>query len=108
MVSVRIQVAALTAATLVIGFAVASVSGSRALGGVVLLVGAAGCSWLMNMLAGAKPTVVAVGCVVVLFVLSHLLGRIIGAWPAVLLAAAAAGWVAFALSASPVAAADPH
>jgi len=101
----RFRVAALAAATLVVGFAVASVTGSRALGGVVLVVGAVACSWLMGRLVGAPRTVAALAGVFVLFVLSHLLGRIIGAWPAVVLVAAVAGWLTFAVSARPLPAA---
>jgi len=98
----RAQIAALTASTLVVGFVAASVSGSRALGGIVLVLGGAACARLMMRQAGAARTVVTLMGVVGLFVLSHILGHVIGAWPAVLLVAAIAGWLAFTLARDPV------
>ena len=80
--------AALAAASLVVGFAVVQVTGVRELGGLVLVAGAALCAVRWQR-AGGWP--VAVGLVVVFlgaFALSHLLARAIGAWPAVLCAAA--------------------
>ena len=96
----RIQIAATAALTLVLGFAVASLTGNRALGGVVLVLGGALCAWWMAREAGLARTAVTLVAVVGLFVLSHPLGRVIGAWPAVLLVAAAAGGIAYALAGS--------
>lgn len=87
----RIPTAVVAAVTLVAGFAVAEVTDVRALGGVVLLAGAAWCvarSWRTAgwwRLAG----VVVVGAAA--FVGSHFLGRVIGAWWAVAVAALVLG-----------------
>jgi len=85
------------AGSLVAGFAVAQATDVRALGGVVLVAGAAWCGrhWLRRqgpVTAGALLAGYAGG-----FVGSHLLARQIGAWPSVLTVAAAVGaaaWVA--------------
>lgn len=96
----RVRIASVTALTLVLGFAVASLTGIRLLGGVVLVVGGALCALWMERTAGATRTVATLVVVVALFVVAHPLGHVIGAWPAVLLVAAVAGAVAFA-AASP-------
>jgi len=101
----RTRIAAVTSLTLVIGFAVASLTGIRSLGGVVLVLGGALCAWWMLRIASAWRTVATLVAVVALFVFSHPLGHLIGAWPAVLLVAAAAGALAYAV-ASPRAAAQ--
>ena len=97
----RAPIGILTGLTLVVGFAVASLTGSRSLGGVVLVLGGAACAWCMWRTTGALRTVAALGAVVALFVVSHLLGHVIGAWPAVLLVAVVAGAIAYALASSP-------
>ena len=95
----RIRIAALAALTLVLGFAVASVTGNRALGGIVLVLGGAVCAWWMWRLAGPVRTTVALVGVGVLFVVSHPLGRVVGAWPAVFIVAALAAALTYALAA---------
>jgi hypothetical protein len=95
----RIRIAVVTALTLVVGFAVASVTGDRALGGVVLVAGAALCAWWMARAVGAWRTAAALVGVGVLFVVSHPLGRVIGAWPAVLLVAALGAALTYVLAA---------
>jgi hypothetical protein len=94
----RTRIAAVTALTLVLGFAIASLTGIRSLGGVVLVLGGALCAWWMVRAAGALRTVVTLVAVVGLFVVSHPLGHVIGAWPAVLLVAAVAGVLAYAVA----------
>jgi hypothetical protein len=96
----RTRIAVVTALTLVLGFAVASLTGVRALGGVVLVLGGTVCAWWMARTAGPLRTVATLVAVVVLFVLAHPLGQLIGPWPAVLLVAVAAGLIARA-AASP-------
>ena len=89
--------AAVAAGSLVVGFAVAQATDVRALGGVVLVAGAAWCGrhWVRRqgpVTAGALLAAYAGG-----FVGSHLLAREIGAWPSVLTVAGAVGaaaWVA--------------
>ena len=91
-----VPTAVVAAGSLVVGFAVAQATDVRALGGVVLLAGAAWCGryWVARrpvtgvlLLAGYAGG----------FVGSHLLAREIGAWPSVLTVAGAVGaaaWVA--------------
>ena len=85
----RIATAPIAAAGLIAGFGVALASGSRALGGLVL----AGCGlvcvivWLRR--DGRRTAVRLTFAGVFAFAISHVLGLLIGAWPAVLLVAAA-------------------
>ena len=61
----------------------------RAIGGVVLLAGGAVCARMALPIAGVPRTVALLVVALALFVASHPLGRAIGAWPAVFVAAAA-------------------
>src|SRR5271155_4171441 len=84
----RTPTAPVAAASLIVGYAVAAGTGSRPLGGLVLLSGGAWCirAWLRDhdRRTAAALTGVAFGA----FVLSHVLALAIGAWPSVLLVAA--------------------
>lgn len=71
------------------GFAVADITGIRALGGVVLVAGGLVCARMALPEAGTARTAGLLAFALALFVVSHPLGRAIGAWPAVLLSAAA-------------------
>lgn len=78
----------MAAVSLIAGFAVAVGTGSRPLGGVVLAFGGLWCihAWARRH---GRRTAVILGCVGFgAFVLSHLLGLLIGAWPSVLLVSA--------------------
>ena len=80
--------APIAALGLIAGFGVALASGSRALGGVVLAVCGLACIaiWLRR---DGRQTAIRLTIVGLLaFAFSHLLGLIIGAWPAVFLTAA--------------------
>ena len=95
--SVRpIPTAPVAAASLIAGFAVAVGTGSRPLGGMVLAIGGLWCIQAWTHRHGRRTAVV-LGCVGFgAFVLSHVLGLLIGAWPSVLLVSAvmaAAAWV---------------
>lgn len=92
----RVPTAVIAALTLVVGFAVADLTGVRALGGVVL---AAGVVWCVVRARSAGWWRVAAVALVgaVCFALSHPLGGVIGAWPAVLVAALVLGVATFAL-----------
>jgi hypothetical protein len=83
----------LAAAGLIAGYAVAIGTGSRPLGGVVLAAFGVSCIyfWLRRdgVATAARLTIVGV----VAFALSHLLGRVIGAWPSVLLVSAVTAWL---------------
>jgi hypothetical protein len=88
--------APVAAASLIAGYAVAAGTGSRPLGGLVL---AAGGLWCIREWSRRNDTRTAVilGCAgLAAFVISHVLALAIGAWPAVLLVAAAmavAAWL---------------
>ena len=93
----RVPVAAVAAVGLVVAFALAQGTGVRPLGVVVLLVTVASCLALAVPRAGwARPLlVVPVGAAA--FVASHLAAPAVGAWPAVLGAAAVLGATAWGL-----------
>ena len=75
--------------TLIVGYAVAASTGSRPLGGVILLAGGLWCVQTWKRRHGAR-TAATLACIGLgAFVLSHLLALVIGAWPSVLLVAAA-------------------
>jgi hypothetical protein len=88
--------APVAAASLIAGYAVAAGTGSRPLGGLVL---AAGGLWCIREWSRRNDTRTAVilGCAgLAAFVISHVLALAIGAWPAVLIVAAAmaiAAWL---------------
>jgi hypothetical protein len=91
----RTPTAPVAAASLIAGYAVAVGSGSRPLGGVVM---AAGGLWCVREWARRNDarTAVELGLVsFASFVLSHVLARAIGAWPAVLSVAAATALAAW-------------
>ncbi len=83
-----IPTAPVAATSLIAGFAVAVSTGSRPLGGVVLAIGGLWCiqAWVHRH---GRRTAVILGCVGFgAFVVSHLLGLLVGAWPAVLFVSA--------------------
>jgi hypothetical protein len=83
------------ALSLIAGFAVADVSGVRPLGGVVLFAGALWCGLRWKARRGLPTAAALIAVYLALFALSHPLGHEIGAWPSVVVVAAAmgaAGW----------------
>jgi hypothetical protein len=84
-------------AAFVAGFAVAEVTGVRALGGLVLLAGGIWCARVAAPVAGAAATAALLVVALALFAVSHPLGEAIGSWPAVLVTGALAGLAAAAL-----------
>ncbi len=102
----RQRISAVTALTLILGFAAASVTGNRALGGAVLVLGGAVCTWWMLKVASVPRTAGLLVAVLALFAVSHPLGHVIGPWPSVVLVAAIAGGLAYIL-AKPPALAEP-
>ena len=94
----NLATAPLAAAGLISGYAVAVISGSRPLGGVVLAAFGSTCVtiWLERDGARTAGLLAAVGLLA--FALSHVLGLVIGAWPAVLLVAAATAAVCWRVS----------
>jgi hypothetical protein len=94
----------IAAGALLLGFAVAEVSGVRALGGVVLFLGALACGLRWRVLLGLPRALALVAVFLAGFALAHPLGHAIGSWPAVLLVAAVVGAVAWRLTDRPAAA----
>jgi hypothetical protein len=90
--------APIAALGLIAGFGVAVASGSRALGGVVLACFGLCCIAIWLRRDGARIALRLTGVAVLAFALSHVLGLVIGAWPAVLVSAAATAAACWRLS----------
>jgi hypothetical protein len=80
--------APVAAASLIVGFGVATASGSRPLGGVVMLAGGLWCIRAWTRRHGVRTAAELTGVAFTAFVVSHLLGLLIGAWPSVLVVSA--------------------
>jgi hypothetical protein len=100
----RWPTAPLAAGSLIAGYAVAVGSGSRTLGGMVLIAGGLPCIAVWEARRGRRTASALTGVALGVFVASHLLGLAIGAWPAVLLCAAAMGTAAWVYADAPAAA----
>jgi hypothetical protein len=87
--------APVAAGSLIAGYAVAVSTGSRSLGGVVLLVGGLWCIQAWMRRSGARTAATLAGVGFAALVISHVLALAIGAWPSVLLVAAAMAAVAW-------------
>jgi hypothetical protein len=90
--------APLAAAGLIAGYAVAAASGSRPLGGAVLAGFGLTCVWVWLGRDGVRTAAILTGVGLLAFALSHVIALLTGPWPAVLLAAAAAGGTSWRLS----------
>jgi hypothetical protein len=84
-------------ASLVLGFAVAQATGVRPLGGAILALAVGWCALRWRRGAGAGRAAALVALYGAAFVGSHVVADLIGAWPAVLLAAAVVGAAAWAV-----------
>lgn len=93
----RALVACVVGLGLILGFGVATVTGVRWLGGIVLLAAGVWCAWRLWPVAGVWRTIVIAVVYVAAFAVSHPLGHVIGTWPSVVLVAVVAGLVAYAL-----------
>jgi CHASE2 domain-containing sensor protein len=87
--------APVAAGSLIVGYAVAAGTGSRPLGGVVLLAGGMWCITAWRRRHGARTAALLAGVAFSAFVISHVLALAIGAWPSVLLVAAATALAAW-------------
>ncbi|MHB8658854.1 MAG: hypothetical protein ACYC91_13030 [Solirubrobacteraceae bacterium] len=94
----ELPTAPLAAAGLIAGYAVALASGSRPLGGVVLTACGLLCIAVWLRRDGRRTAGILTGIGLVAFAASHVLGLLIGAWPAVLVTAAVVGFACFRLS----------
>ncbi len=95
----RLVVPAAGALALLAGFAVASATGNRHLGGAILVAGGAGCVAAWWRRPGPGRALAGVAVFALAFVAAHPLGHVIGAWPSVLLMSAAAASAAWRLGA---------
>lgn len=84
----RLPTAPIAAFGLIAGFAVAVATGSRPLGGVVLAACGIACIRLWLRRDGPRTATLLTVVGLLAFALSHVIALVIGAWPAVLLAAA--------------------
>ncbi len=85
--------APVAAGSLIVGYAVAVATGSRALGGVVLVLAGLCCLRVWTRRHGARGAAALALVVFTAFVLAHVLGLLIGPWPSVLLVSALTGAV---------------
>lgn len=94
----RAPTAPIAALGLVAGFAVAVATGSRPLGGVVLAACGLTCIaiWLARDGRGVAVRLTVAGLLA--FALSHVLGLVIGAWPAVAVVTIANAWLCWRVS----------
>jgi hypothetical protein len=90
--------APISAGGLIAGYAVAVLSGSRAFGGVVLACFGVACIAIWVRRDGMRTAAKLAALGLVAFAVSHVLGLVIGAWPAVLLAAAGIAIASWRLS----------
>jgi hypothetical protein len=88
----RLPTFPLAATGLIAGFGTAVASGSRPLGGLVMAAFGLTCIyfWVVRDGTGTALRLTLVGLTA--FVLSHVLGLVIGAWPSVLLVSALTAW----------------
>jgi hypothetical protein len=90
--------APLAAGSLIAGYAVVVATGSRPLGGVVLAIGGLWCIWIWRRRHGGRTAATLAGVGFAALVLSHVLALAVGAWPAVLIVAAATAAATWALA----------
>lgn len=91
----------IAAGALLLGFAVAEITGVRAAGGVVLFLGALACGLRWRLLVGLPRALALVALFLAGFALAHPLGRTIGSWPAVVVVAALVGAAAWRVADAP-------
>ena len=84
----EIPTAPIAAGSLIVGYGVAVASGSRPVGGVVMLLGGLWCVRAWTRRHGSRTAIGLAGVGLSAFILSHVLALAIGAWPAVLSVAA--------------------
>ena len=99
----RLPTAAIAATGLIAGYGVAVATGSRPLGGLLLAVCGIACIGIWAQRHSPRVTFLLALAGLCAFALSHALGLLIGAWPAVLVTAAATAAVYWKVSDSPAA-----
>jgi hypothetical protein len=98
----------IAAGALLLGFGVAEVTGVRAIGGLVLFLGALACGLRWRLLLGLPRALALVGAFLAGFVIAHPLGHAIGAWPAVLLVSLVVGGIVWRVADAPAAPRPRH
>ncbi len=86
------------ASSLLAGFGVAEATGVRALGGIVLVAGAGWCALRWHRSAGNARTAALLLVYLGAFAGAHVIADPVGAWPAVLIAAAVTGAAVWAVA----------
>jgi len=94
----RLPTAPIAAAGLIGGFGVAVATDSRPLGGVVLAAAGLTCMAIWARRDGRAVTAKLTAAGLLGFALSHLLGKLIGAWPSVFVVSAAVSALCWRLS----------
>jgi hypothetical protein len=94
-VNARVPTSLLAALGLIAGFGTAVGTGSRPLGGAVMAVFGLTCIYFWVRRDGNATAIRLTLVGLTAFVVSHILGLVIGAWPSVLLVAAATAWFAW-------------
>jgi hypothetical protein len=89
----RVPTAPVAAGSLIAGYAVAVASGSRPLGGLVMLLGGIWCVRTWTQRHGPGTAISLAGVALASFIVSHVLALLVGSWTAVLLVAAFTGAV---------------
>ena len=94
----NVATAPIAATGLIAGYGVAVASGSRPLGGLVLAACGLVCIAIWLGRDGGRTAALLALVGIVAFAVSHLLGLLIGSWPAVLVVAAATAYACWRLS----------
>jgi hypothetical protein len=94
----RVATAPIAAGGLIAGYGIAVASGSRPLGGLVLAGCGLACIAIWRRRDGRRTTMLLTLVGALAFAISHVLGQVMGAWPAVLLVATATGAVCWRFS----------
>jgi len=94
----RVPTAPIAAAGLLAGFGVAVSTGSRPLGGVVLAACGLTCIAIWLRRDGRRTTIQLTAAGLLAFIVSHLLGLVIGAWPSVIVVSAVTAALCWRLS----------
>ena len=97
----RVLTAPIAAVGLLAGFGVAVASGSRPLGGVVLAVCGATCVVVWSRRDDRRVTAILTVAGLLAFAASHVLGHMIGAWPAVIVVSGVCAALCWRLSDAP-------
>jgi hypothetical protein len=94
----NVATAPVAAAGLIAGYGVAVASGSRPLGGLVLAAAGLFCVAIWLVRDGRRTAALLAAVGLLAFALSHLLGLLIGSWPAVLVVAAITAYACWRVS----------